>query len=172
MHLTPIPFLGLCFLMKSEVQATEGCVLKPKLCCQWCFQCWQKEACSLLPRIRSRHQNAAAAPEKPWWENVWWKWEGTLSERRASPVHSVLVRLTFSCLQLLSVTSCPVQGSLHTEFFWLMVLPNSCVLYNYFYMQCYQEKLQTVGVFPSCTTCSLSGFAIESLWYWITSIHS
>lgn len=35
------------------------------------------------------------------------------------------------------------------------------VLYNCFYMQFYQEKLETVHAYLSCMTCSLRGFAME-----------
>ena len=141
--LHPSPFLGYASWWRVKCKATEGCALKPELCCQCCFQCWQKKACSRSPGMCSWLQHSAAAPEKSHWENAWCKREWMLVERWASPMHSVLVSLTLSSAWVLSLTFFLVQGFPHMGISWLMVLPSSCVLDNCFYMQCYQKKLQS-----------------------------
>lgn len=112
----PSPFLGYTSWWRVKCKATEGYALKPELCCQWCFQCWQKEDCSLSPGMCSWLQHSAAAPGKPHWENAWCKCKWKLAERWASPMHSVLASLTF----LLATTACDFLScpglSLHRTF--------------------------------------------------------
>lgn len=66
------------------------------------------------------------------------------------------------------------QGVLHTGSSWLMVLPGSCMLYNCFSCNATKRNCKAIGKFSArmTGTSSLGGFAIESLWYKTTTIHS
>lgn len=152
--------------MKSEVQATEGCVLWPKVCCQWCFQCWQKEACSLLPRICSWLHYSRETMMRRWVGKIW---RNTVKEESKPNAFSSSQSDSF----LLLTTDCDFLSCLGLSLQARKCLSWSfqAIPYSDFYMQCYQEKLQAVGAFSSCMTYSLSGFA-RGLPLILNNIHS